>query len=99
MDRPKPKESVMPSTTTRSRSRGSSRSSSRQRDAIAVLKEDHRDVEKLFKQFESTTAPARRRTIMQSIIESLSRHAAIEEELLYPWAREYIVDVDDDVFE
>lgn len=89
----------MSPTTTRRRSSRSARSSSRPRDAIAVLKEDHRDVEKLFKQFESTSAPARRRTIMRTIIESLSRHAAIEEQLLYPWAREYIQDVDDDVFE
>lgn len=89
----------MPSTTTKRRSSRPSRSTTRQRDAIAVLKEDHREVEKLFKQFESTTAPARRRTIMRSIVEALSKHAAIEEELLYPWAREYIEDVDDDVFE
>ena len=86
-------------TTTKRRGQRSTRSSSRQRDAIAVLKEDHRDVEKLFKQFESTTAPSRRRTIMRSIIEALSKHAAIEEQLLYPWARDYIEDVDDDVFE
>lgn len=86
----------MPSSTKTRRGTGPS---SRPRDAIAVLKEDHRQVEKLFKEFESTSAPSRRATIMQSIIQSLSRHAAIEEELLYPWARDYIEDVDDDVFE
>ncbi len=86
-------------TATRRRSARASRSSSRPQDAIAVLKADHREVEKLFKQFESTSAPARRRTIMRSIVEALSRHAAVEEQLLYPWAREYIEDVDDDVFE
>lgn len=86
----------MPSST---KSRRGTRSSSHARDAIAVLKQDHRDVEKLFKQFESTSAPVRRRTIMRSIVESLARHSAIEEELLYPWAREYIADVDETIFE
>lgn len=73
----------------------------RARDAIAVLKDDHHKVEQLFKAFEKTSdqAPKERRRLVDAMIEELSRHAAIEERYLYPWAREYIEDVDDTVFE
>ena len=83
---------------TRSASRNGS---SRQRDAIAILKEDHREVERWFKAFEKTSddATKERRRIVDTIIKDLSRHAAIEEQLLYPWARDFIVDIDDTVFE
>ena len=68
----------------------------RRRDAIAILKEDHRDVEKLFKRFERAGdgAVQQKREIVDEIIAALSQHAAIEEQVLYPWAREYIVDAD-----
>lgn len=60
------------------------------RDAIAVLKADHRDVERLFKEFERTgdTAYKTMRKLVDRMITALSQHAAIEEEVLYPAARE-----------
>ena len=33
------------------------------------------------------------------MIVELSRHASIEEQILYPWAREYIDESDDEVLE
>ena len=56
---------------------------------IAILKADHREVERLFKAFEKTSdrAHVERRTLVDSMIEELSRHAAIEEQIVYPWAR------------
>ncbi|MGZ4714467.1 MAG: hemerythrin domain-containing protein [Acidimicrobiia bacterium] len=75
------------------------RNGSTPRDAIAVLKADHRAVEKLFKEFERADGAHRQRQLVDSMIEELSRHAAIEEQLLYPWARDYIEDVDDTVLE
>ncbi|MDQ3991951.1 MAG: hemerythrin domain-containing protein, partial [Actinomycetota bacterium] len=59
-------------------------------DAITLLKDDHRTVEELFKKYESTGTRAlkSRRRIVDRIIEELSKHAAIEEQVFYPLARE-----------
>ena len=61
-------------------------------DAITLLRADHRSVEKLFKQFEKTTARARveRRKLVQSMIAELSVHAAIEEQDFYPAVRDLV---------
>ncbi len=89
---------------TTARSSSSSRRSGNgtaQRDAIAILKADHREVEQLFKAFEKTSdrAVAERKHIVETIVEKLSVHAAIEEQIIYPWARAHIVDEDDQVLE
>ena len=70
-------------------------------DAITLLKNDHQTVEKLFKRFEKTGdgAHVERRTIVDKIIEELSKHAAIEEQIFYPVTRATIDDIDDDVLE
>jgi hemerythrin superfamily protein len=70
-------------------------------DAITLLKDDHRDVEKLFKRFEKTgeRAHAEQREIVGRIIESLSIHAAIEEQLFYPVTRATVPEAEDDVLE
>lgn len=88
----------MATTTTRNATR---KASTRSRDAITVLKDDHREVERLFKAFDkaSPRAHAKRRELVDRMIAALSQHAAIEEDHVYPWAREYIVDVDDTVLE
>jgi hemerythrin-like domain-containing protein len=58
-------------------------------DAIAELKRDHRKVEQLFKRFEKAGDSAHRtkRAIADSVIEELSRHAEIEELVMYPAIR------------
>ena len=53
-------------------------------DAIALLKEDHRTVEKLFEEFESAKGDGRKEKLAQEICLELSVHAAIEEEIFYP---------------
>lgn len=70
-------------------------------DAITLLKQDHETVEKLFKKFEQTgdRAFVERRRLVDQIIEELSRHAAIEEQLFYPVTRATVDDVDDEVLE
>jgi hemerythrin superfamily protein len=59
-------------------------------DAITLLREDHRTVEKLFKQFEKAGEKAykTKETLAKKIIEELSIHAAIEEQVFYPAIRE-----------
>ena len=53
-------------------------------DAIALLKEDHRTVEKLFEQFESAKGDGRKQQLAEQICLELSVHAKIEEEIFYP---------------
>ena len=54
------------------------------KDAIALLKEDHRTVEDLFAQFEKATGDGRKQKIAEQICLELSVHATIEEEIFYP---------------
>lgn len=55
------------------------------RDAIALLKNDHRVVEQLFDQFEDAE-DEQLDSIAQRVCQLLTVHAQIEEELLYPRA-------------
>lgn len=66
-------------------------------DAITLLKDDHRTVEKLFKRFEKAgdRAHAEQREVVGRIIHELSVHAAIEEQLFYPVTRAVVDDVED----
>ena len=58
-------------------------------DAITLLKNDHKTVERLFKQFEKAgdRASVEKRRIVDRIIEELSVHASIEEQYFYPATR------------
>ena len=64
-----------------------SRSSDSPRDAIALLKEDHRTVSALFEEFEKADEEEQS-SIAQRVCQLLTVHAQIEEELLYPAAKE-----------
>ena len=66
-------------------------------DAITLLKEDHKTVEKLFKRFEKAGDGAykEKAKVADKIREELSRHAAIEEQLFYPVVRATVDDVED----
>ncbi|GLW72895.1 hemerythrin [Kitasatospora phosalacinea] len=70
-------------------------------DAIVLLKEDHKTVEKLFKEFEKAgdRAFATKRRIADRVIEELTVHAVIEEEVFYPAAREAAPETADHVLE
>lgn len=54
------------------------------KDAIALLKADHRKVEDLFEKFEAAKDSARKKALAQEICTELSVHATIEEEIFYP---------------
>ena len=53
-------------------------------DALALLKEDHRKVEKLFKDFESAKGDGREEKLARQICMELTVHTTIEEEIFYP---------------
>jgi hemerythrin-like domain-containing protein len=65
------------------------------------LKQDHREVEQLFKRFEKTGdgAHAAKRALVAAMIEALSVHAEIEELVFYPAARESVPKSESDVLE
>jgi hemerythrin superfamily protein len=84
----------MPTTT-------ASTASTQQESALRVLKDDHRDVEELFSQFEATGERAKktREAIVAKIIEALSLHASIEETVFYPAVRERLAEQESTVLE
>ena len=70
-------------------------------DAITMLKKDHQAVERLFKRFEKAgdRAFTEKRKLADQIIEALSKHAAIEEQVFYPVARATVPGTEDVVLE
>jgi hypothetical protein len=54
------------------------------RDAIALLKADHRQVEEWFEQFEKTRSDERKQQLAAQICKALEVHTQIEEEIFYP---------------
>ncbi|GAA3040517.1 MULTISPECIES: hemerythrin domain-containing protein [Streptosporangium] len=70
-------------------------------DAIVLLKDDHKTVEKLFKEFEKAGEQAykTKQEIVAKIVEELTTHAYIEEQIFYPAAREGAPDTSDHILE
>jgi hemerythrin superfamily protein len=66
------------------------------RDAIALLKQDHRTVEQLFEEFEEADDD-QLQGIATRVCQLLTVHAQIEEELFYPPAKEALGDDEEDV--
>jgi hemerythrin superfamily protein len=63
------------------------------KDAIAVTVEDHRRVEGLFKQYEGAGDQSDKNgKLVKQMIQELSIHAAIEEQVLYPAMRDALED-------
>jgi hemerythrin-like domain-containing protein len=68
-----------------------------EKDAIALLKEDHEKVRELLGELEETTSKAtsRRQTLLKSIEQELKIHTKIEEEIFYPAFRDAASKEDD----
>lgn len=66
-------------------------------DAIELLTQDHREVDRAFDEFESTTDPERRKEIAREVITELSIHAGIEEVAFYPTVKEALPDLADEI--
>ena len=73
---------------------------SRTPDACTLLDADHRNVKKMFKEYETLTeskargASQKKRELANQICLELSVHAQIEEEIFYPALRSAIKDMD-----
>ncbi len=68
------------------------------RDAIALLKADHKEVKALFEEYDELAQAeaevGERQTLAEQICDMLTVHATIEEEIFYPAARDAEVDSD-----
>ena len=62
----------------------SARSPAAKQDAIALLKADHRQVEKWFEQFQTSRSESKKSELAQEICKALTVHTIIEEEIFYP---------------
>jgi hemerythrin superfamily protein len=71
-------------------------------DGIVLLKDDHKTVSGLFRQFEKikkTGSTSTKRKLVDEIIRELTTHAYIEETIFYPAAREEVPETDEHVLE
>ena len=70
-------------------------------DAIVLLKEDHKEIKRTFAAFEKAgdEAYAEKGRLVDKMIELLTVHTYIENEVMYPRVRELLPDLEDDVLE
>ncbi len=57
-------------------------------DAVALLKNDHREVEKLFAEYEKATNRSRKQSIIEQVAQMLKIHSELEEKIFYPAVRQ-----------
>ena len=70
-------------------------------DAIVLLKADHQEIREQFRRFTDAgeNATATKGKIVDKIIELLTVHTYIENEVMYPQVRALLPDLEDDVLE
>jgi hemerythrin superfamily protein len=70
-------------------------------DAIVILKDDHKQIRKAFREFQHAGEDAvkTKGRIVDQILEALTVHTYIENEVMYPEVRRLLPDLDDDVLE
>ena len=70
-------------------------------DAIVLLKDDHKEIRKVFRDFKKAgeNATATKGRLVEKMIELLTVHTYIENEVMYPEVRRLLPDLEDDVLE
>ncbi len=70
-------------------------------DAIVLLKNDHKEILRTFKAFEQLgpDAHVRKGQLVDTMIELLTVHTYLENEVMYPRVRELLPELEDDVLE
>lgn len=61
-------------------------------DATVILKADHKLVDGLFKEYESTTSAKKKKQLIEEICKELTIHAQVEEEIFYPAVKKALKD-------
>jgi hemerythrin superfamily protein len=70
-------------------------------DAIVMLREDHKEMRRVFREFErakDSTANKQQR-LVDKMMKLLTEHTYIENEIMYPRVRELVPDLEDDILE
>ena len=70
-------------------------------DAIVVLKQDHKSIRKLFRDYQAAgeNATTTKGRFAKRIIEELTVHTYLENEIMYPEVRALMPELEDDVLE
>jgi hemerythrin superfamily protein len=70
-------------------------------DAIVLLKADHKEIKKVFREFQAAgeNATKQKGDLVARMIELLTVHTYIENEVMYPEVRRLLPDLEDDVLE
>jgi len=70
-------------------------------DAIVLLRHDHKQIKRLFREFEQAgeRATKTKGSIVAKIIEALTVHTYLENEVMYPEVRKLLPELEDDVLE
>ncbi len=70
-------------------------------DAIVMLKDDHAQIRKVFRDFEKAGEAALKTKggLVERMIELLTVHTYLENELMYPRVRELLPELEDDILE
>jgi hemerythrin superfamily protein len=70
-------------------------------DAIVLLKQDHKEIRKLFREFEQAGEKAEKTKgkLVDRILELLTVHTYLENECMYPEVRKLMPDLEDDILE
>ena len=70
-------------------------------DAIVLLKDDHKEIKRLFKEFQNAgdDATVTKGRTVDAIIEALTVHTYIENECMYPEVRRLLPGLEEDVLE
>jgi hemerythrin-like domain-containing protein len=70
-------------------------------DAIVLLKNDHKEIRRIFRDFEraGANATATKGQLVKKMIELLTVHTYIENEIMYPEVRRLVPDLEDDILE
>jgi hemerythrin-like domain-containing protein len=61
-------------------------------DAVELLMHDHRMVEQLFRDYDAAHSDLQRRGVVEVTVRELSKHAALEEVTVYPFAKRCLGD-------
>ncbi|MCW2527689.1 MAG: hemerythrin [Pseudonocardiales bacterium] len=70
-------------------------------DALVLLKAEHKEIKSVFKKFQDAgeNATKTKGELVQKMIELLTVHTYLENELIYPEVRKLLPDLEDDILE
>ena len=66
-------------------------------DAIVLLKDDHKEIRRLFRQFQSAKTKSSKGAAVRRVVKALTVYSYVENECMYPEVRRLLPDLEDDV--